>query len=119
MVVGMHWSSTMGDDQTVFIAVFNAGWFVESLWTQSLVIHMIRTPQVPFLQSRASLVVLCSTTIAIAVGTVIPYTPLGSILGMSSLPAVFFLGLIATIAAYMVLVTIVKKNYVKKYGELL
>ena len=66
------------------MALFHAGWFVESLWSQTLVIHMIRTPKVPFIQSRASLPVLVITTIAIIVGTVIPYTPLGAGFGYGS-----------------------------------
>ena len=69
------------------MALFNAGWFVESLWSQTLVIHMIRTPKIPFIQSRASLPVLTLTTIAIFIGTIIPYTNFGKILGMSPMPA--------------------------------
>lgn len=110
---------TPGVDKTLFMAVFNAGWFIESLWSQTLVIHMIRTPKVPFIQSRASFYVLITTTLSIIVGTIIPYTPLGVKLGMYPMPAIYFGWLVAIIVCYMVLVTILKKVYVKKYGELL
>ena len=92
---------------------------MESLWSQTLVIHMIRTPKVPFIQSRASLPVLVITTIAIIVGTVIPYTSLGAGLGMAALPGIYFAWLAGIIFAYMVLITVVKKIFVKKYGDLL
>lgn len=108
-----------GVDKTLFMMLFNAGWFVESLWSQTLVIHMIRTPKIPFIQSRPSLPLMILTTIGIAVGTIIPYTPFGSGLKLYPMPMVYFAWLIATIIAYMVLVTIVKKIYIRKYGELL
>jgi Mg2+-importing ATPase len=110
---------TPGVDQTLFMAVFNAGWFIESLWSQTLVIHMIRTPKIPFVQSKASFSVLTITTLSIIVGTIIPYTRLGTKLGMYPMPGIYFQWLIAIIVCYMVLVTILKKVYVKKYGELL
>ncbi len=108
-----------GVDKALFMSLFNAGWFVESLWSQTLVIHMIRTPKIPFIQSRASLPLLTFTTIGILIGTLIPYTNFGKIMGLSPLPVVYFLWLVATIMTYMVLVTVLKKLYVRKYGELL
>ena len=108
-----------GVNSVLFTALFHAGWFVESLWSQTLVIHMIRTPKVPLIQSRASLPVLAVTTIAIMIGTVIPCTPLGTNLGMTALPAVYFIWMIGMILAYMTLITIIKKLFVKKYGDLL
>lgn len=108
-----------GVNQIVFASIFATGWFIESLWSQTLVIHMIRTPKIPFIQSRAAKPVIISTFIGILVGTILPYTPFGSGLGMSPLPAIYFLILIGIIICYMILVTIVKKIYVKKFGELL
>jgi len=107
------------EDKTLFVALFHGGWFVESLWSQTLVIHMIRTPKVPFIQSCASWQVTILTTLGITVGTIIPYTQFGAAIGMSPLPAIFFYGLIATILCYMILVTILKKLFVFRYGELL
>lgn len=108
-----------GVDSTIFMALFHAGWFVESLWSQTLVIHMIRTPKIPFLQSRASLPVLCMTTLAILIGTTIPYTVFGVALGLAPMPIFYFPWLIGMISAYMVLATVLKGIYCKRYGELL
>lgn len=108
-----------GVDNVLFMALFNAGWFVESLWSQTLVIHMIRTPKIPFIQSRASLPVLAITTLSIAIGTSIPYTAFGAGLGMSPLPLTYFPWLVSMILAYMVLATIIKNLYIKRYSELL
>lgn len=108
-----------GVNNILFISVFNAGWFIESLWSQSLVIHMIRSPKIPFIQSWASLPVFLMTTTAIIIGSLIPFTTLGTALQMSTLPKIYFLGLFVIVLAYMILATTVKKFYVRKYGELL
>ena len=106
--------------QLGFIALFHTGWFVESMWSQTLVIHMIRTPKIPFLQSRASRQVTGMTALGIAVLTALPFIPpVAAGLGLAALPAVYFLGLGATIACYMGLVTVFKRIFVRKYGELL
>ena len=69
--------------QALFIAVFQAGWFVESMWSQSLVIHMIRTPKIPFIQSRASAPLTLLSFAGIAVLTAIPFTPFGQSIGLA------------------------------------
>lgn len=105
--------------RTTYEAMFQAGWFVESMWSQTLVIHMIRTPKVPFIQSRASAPVTLLTFMGIAVLTIIPFTGFGTMLGFVALPASYFLYLIPCILLYMVLATSLKKAYVRHYGELL
>ncbi len=105
--------------RTYYIALFQAGWFVESMWSQTLVIHMIRTPKIPFIQSRASLPVIGLSFTGIAVLTTIPFTALGSAIGLAALPAVYFAWLALTIVCYMALATLLKKIYVRRYGELL
>lgn len=105
--------------QALFISVFQAGWFVESMWSQTLVIHMIRTPKIPFIQSRASASVTLLSFAGIAVLTAIPFTGFGAMIGLSPLPLVYFGWLALTILLYMVLATVVKNLYVKRYGELL
>ena len=105
--------------QAQYIAVFQAGWFVESMWSQTLVIHMIRTPKIPFFQSRASASVTLVTFTGIAVLTMIPFTAFGASIGLGTLPPVYFAWLAVTILLYMVLATIAKKAFVWKYGELL
>ncbi|MDD4849176.1 MAG: magnesium-translocating P-type ATPase [Gemmiger sp.] len=105
--------------QAGYIALFQAGWFVESMWSQTLVIHMIRTPKLPFLQSHASAPVTLITFTGIAVLTIIPFTPLGALLGFAALPAAYFAYLLPCILLYMVLATSIKKAYVRHYGQLL
>ena len=105
--------------QAQYIGMFQAGWFVESMWSQTLVIHMIRTPKLPFIQSRASAPVTMLTMTGIAVLTIIPFTPFGAALGFVALPAAYFAYLIPCILLYMVLATSLKKAYVRHYGELL
>ena len=105
--------------QGAYVALFQAGWFVESMWSQTLVIHMIRTPKLPFLQSRASWPLTMLTCTGIGVLTAIPFTPLGRLLGFAALPASYFAYLIPCILLYMILATSLKKAYVRHYGELL
>ncbi|MEQ2456622.1 magnesium-translocating P-type ATPase [Flavonifractor hominis] len=105
--------------QEKYIGLFQAGWFVESMWSQTLVIHMIRTPKLPFLQSRASAPVTLLTMTGIAVLTVIPFTPLGKMLGFVALPMQYFFYLVPCILLYMALATSLKKAYVRRHGELL
>lgn len=105
--------------QNAYIGMFQAGWFVESMWSQTLVIHMIRTAKIPFIQSRASASLTVLTFTGIAVLTVIPFTAFGASLGFVALPAQYFIYLIPCILAYMILATSLKKAYVKCYGELL
>ncbi|MCL1837545.1 MAG: magnesium-translocating P-type ATPase, partial [Treponema sp.] len=118
-IVGGSWANLNHDGQLLFMALFHTGWFVESLWSQTLVIHMIRTPRIPFIHSRASGQLALLTTLGIATGTIIPYTWLGKQLDMTRLPLMFYPWLIGIILAYMILVTGMKKVFVWKYGELL
>lgn len=105
--------------QAKYIGLFQADWFVESMWSQTLVIHMIRTPKLPFIQSHASAPLTLLTLTGIGVLTVIPFTPLGAALGFVALPAAYFAYLIPCILLYMVLATSLKKAYVRHFGELL
>ena len=102
-----------------YAAMFQAGWFIESMWSQTLVIHMIRTPKLPFIQSRASLPLTLLTFTGIAMLTIIPFTPFGAMLGFIALPASYFGYLIPCIMLYMALATSLKKAYVRHFGELL
>ncbi len=119
MVCGGAYHTLGADKQALFVMLFHTGWFVESLWTQTLVIHMIRTPKVPFIQSRASWQVGLFTSCGIVLGTCLQFTPFAGALGMTMLPWVYYPILLGTIMAYITLVTVVKKLYVRRYGELL
>ncbi len=105
--------------QAAYIGLFQAGWFVESMWSQTLVIHMIRTSKLPFIQSHASAPLALLALTGITVLTVIPFTPFGTMLGFVALPAAYFAYLIPCILLYMILATSLKKAYVRHYGELL
>ena len=98
-------------------AFFQSGWFVESLLTQTLIVHMIRTRRIPFLQSAASAPVLGLTTAIIAIGIAIPYTVLGRHLGMVELPLEYFGWLAATLIAYCVLTQFVKTLYMRRFAR--
>lgn len=118
-VVGGSYHTLTGSQQVLFIALFHAGWFVESLWTQILVLHALRTPKVPFLQSNATFIMFSITTLGILVGSVLPFTNFGEGLGLLPLPANYWIWLIVTVIAYLGLVTFMKKIYINKFGELL
>jgi len=95
------------------VALFNTGWFIESLISQTLIIHLIRTPKIPFVQSRAAAPVVLLTTLIMAIGIMIPFLPLGAYLGMASLPLAYFGWLALIIVCYIVLAQIVKTIYIK------
>ena len=98
-------------------SLFQSGWFIESLLTQTLVVHMIRTRRIPFLQSSAAAPVLGLTTAIIAIGMLIPYTGLGHKLGMLEMPPVYYAWLAATVIAYCALTQLVKLVYIRRYGR--
>ncbi|MCF0259842.1 MAG: magnesium-translocating P-type ATPase [Erysipelotrichaceae bacterium] len=116
---GQFAALTDPSQRALFVALFQAGWFVESMWSQTLVIHMIRTPKIPFIQSRASLPVTLLSFAGIGIVTLIPFTALGSVLGFARLPLIYFFWLAVIVLSYMALTTLVKNFYVRKYGELL
>ena len=105
--------------RTAYVAMFQTGWFIESMWSQTLVIHMIRTPKLSFIQSHASAPLTLMTFTGIGVLTIIPFTTFGRMLGFVALPTAYFAYLIPCILLYMVLATSLKKAYVRHYGELL
>ena len=115
----LYTSLTDPASRALYVSIFQTGWFVESMWSQALVIHMLRTPKLPFVQSRAAAPVTLLTLAGSCAVTVIPFTPLGRALGFTALPAAYFLWLAAIVAGYMLLATAVKKSYVRRYGELL
>ena len=97
-------------------ALFQTGWFVESLMTQTLIVHVIRTSKIPFFQSRASLPMLMITATVMGVGIYLPFSPLASSLGFVPLPAVYFVWLALILTSYCILTQFVKTWFIKKYG---
>lgn len=97
-------------------ALFQTGWFVESLMTQTLIVHVIRTSKIPFFQSRASLPMLMITATVMGVGIYLPFSPLASSLGFIPLPAIYFVWLAFILTSYCLLTQFVKTWFIQKYG---
>jgi P-type Mg2+ transporter len=95
-------------------SVFQTGWFVESLITQTLIIHVIRTKEIPFLQGRASWLLTITTVVVICVGMWLPYSPLASALRFAHLPPLYWPILFVTLLCYVVLTQIVKMWLMRK-----
>jgi Mg2+-importing ATPase len=94
-------------------SLFQSGWFVEGLLSQTLVVHMIRTRHVPFFQSRAALPLMLTTGLACLVGLVVPFTSFGASIGMVPLPASYFPWLVATLLGYCLLTQFIKGRYIR------
>ena len=97
-------------------ALFQSGWFVESLLTQTLIIHIIRTARIPFLQSRASTPLIITTIVIVAIGCIIPYTFVGTALGFQPLPLLYWPLLAAMMLGYALLTHLVKTWFVHRWG---
>lgn len=116
MILG-HGYNHGAADAAAFIMVFQTGWFIESMWSQTMVIHMLRSPKLPFIQSRPAFSVVVTTLVAAFFVTSLPYSPLAPILKLSQLNGLYFVLLFAIIVLYMLSVTVVKRIYIKKYKE--
>ena len=116
MILG-HGYNHGAADAAAFIMVFQTGWFIESMWSQTMVIHMLRSPKLPFIQSRPAFSVVVTTLAAAFFVTSLPYSPLASILKLSQLNGLYFVLLFVIIVLYMLSVTVVKRIYIKKYKE--
>ncbi|KAI8029715.1 Magnesium-transporting ATPase, P-type 1 [Camellia lanceoleosa] len=97
------------------IIFFRSAWFVEGLLMQTLIIHLIRTEKIPFIQEVASWPVICSTLVISAIGISIPYTPIGSVMGFTRLPLSYFGFLVVLFIGYFTVGQIVKRVYILVY----
>ena len=97
-------------------ALFQSGWFVEGLLSQTMIVYMLRTEKIPFLQSRPSAPVLLATGAVIALGIAIPFTPFGASIGMAPLPLAYFGWLVAILASYALLMQAMKTWYMRRFG---
>lgn len=120
-VAGGTWSAIAGNPSAaaLFTATFQACWFVESMCTQVLFVHLVRTERIPFVQSMADWRVLLLDAGAIVLSLVIPFTGVGAALGMAPLPVAFLAVLPVVVAAYAALVLVVRRAYVRRFGRLL
>lgn len=97
-------------------SLFQSGWFIEGLLSQTLIVHMIRTRKIPFIQSRATWPVIGMTTLVMVIGIVIPFTSFGASIGLQALPLSYFPWLVGILFSYCVLTQLVKNWYIRKFS---
>ena len=114
-VCGGSFAALAEGGQLRFIAVFQTGWFLESMWTQVLILHLLRTQKVPMLQSRPSRPVMVVTMLGILFFTILTFTPVGTLIGLTALPLTYFGFLVVIVLLYLLFVTLAKGRYLKKY----
>ncbi|CUW22061.1 Magnesium-transporting ATPase, P-type 1 [Serratia grimesii] len=98
-------------------ALFQSGWFIEGLLSQTLVVHMLRTQKIPFIQSTAALPVLLTTILVMGLGIYLPFSPLGALVGLQPLPWEYFPWLAGTLISYCVVAQMMKRFYIRRFGE--
>jgi P-type Mg2+ transporter len=98
-------------------SLFQSGWFVVGLLTQTLIVHMIRTQHIPFIQSRAATPVIMLTASIMALGVYLPFSPVGEHLGMVPLPPTYFIWLAGILSSYCLLTQLVKTLYIRRFGQ--
>lgn len=98
------------------VSLFQTGWFVESLLSQTLIVHIIRTNKIPFIQSKPSLPLLITTTFICVLGAVLPYTFIGKSMQMVPLPGIYWGGLSIILTLYFMLTQLVKSFLIKRFN---
>ncbi len=119
MVCGGDFHALGAQGQALFISLFQTGWFLESMWTQVLILHLLRTKQLPFVQSRPSRSMVLVTIFGIALFTILTVTPPGGWFGMTMLPAGYYAFLVVVVILYLLSVTLMKRWYIKRHQELI
>ena len=112
LVMWFVFSANTPEEQTLF----QSGWFVVGLLTQTLVVHMIRTPKIPFLQSRPAMPLVVMTAAIMAVGIFIPMGPFAHYFKLQALPLGYFPILVAILLGYMTLTQLMKRFYTRRFG---
>lgn len=97
--------------------LFQTGWFVLGLVSQTLIVHMIRTKKIPFIQSWASAPVVAMTSLVMALGVIVPFTPIAAMFSLVPLPFAYFPWLIGLLVAYCLLTQFAKNWYIRRYAE--
>ncbi|CAI8782390.1 magnesium-translocating P-type ATPase [Pseudomonas chlororaphis] len=98
-------------------ALFQSGWFIEGLLSQTLVVHMLRTQKIPFIQSTAALPVMLMTGLVMALGIYVPFSPLGEMVGLVPLPWEYFPWLVGTLLCYCVVAQTMKTLYIRRFKQ--
>lgn len=118
-VAGSAWGALDAAGQALFVGTFQAGWFVESMLTQTLVVHLIRTEKTPFIGSRAAWLLCALGASGIAVACALPFTPMGAALDFCALPGAFWALLAVMVAGYAAVVCLAKRRYLRRNDSLL
>lgn len=118
-VAGGAWGALDAAGQALFVGTFQAGWFVESMLTQTLVVHLIRTEETPFIGSRAAWPLCALGASGIAVACALPFTPMGAALDFCALPGAFWGLLAVMVAGYAAVVCLAKRRYLRRNDSLL
>ncbi len=98
-------------------SLFQSGWFIEGLLSQTLVVHMLRTQKIPFIQSTAALPVMLMTGLVCVLGIYIPFSPLGAMVGLQPLPWQYFPWLAGTLLSYCIVAQTMKTIYIRRFGQ--
>ncbi|MFD9898478.1 magnesium-translocating P-type ATPase [Mesorhizobium sp. UC74_2] len=98
-------------------SLFQSGWFIEGLLSQTLVVHMLRTQKIPFIQSTAALPVMLMTGLVCVLGIYIPFSPLGAMVGLQPLPWEYFPWLAGTLLSYCIVAQTMKTIYIRRFGQ--
>jgi Mg2+-importing ATPase len=114
--IAFNAAGTSPDMKAYYESLFHTGWFVESILTQTLIVHIIRTRKIPFIQSRASPVMFFFTFLVMGMGAYLPYSPLAGILGLVRLPAIYWVWIVGFLLAYCVITHFVKTWFFHRFG---
>ncbi len=112
----LYHSGGLPDINSYYVKVFHSAWFVESILTQTLVVHFLRTNRIPFFQSRASFTLTITTLAVVAAGICLPYSPIASVFGLVPLPPLFWLWIAGFMFLYAILVHTIKTWFNKRFG---
>ena len=104
-------------NDTAHQSLFQSGWFIEGLLSQTLIVHMIRTRKIPFIQSWATAPVLALTSVIMVIGILIPFTPFGTALKLQALPLAYFPWLVAILVSYCLLTQLIKNWFIRKFEQ--
>ena len=111
--------SVAGTNYKQVVSICQTGWFLETLWTQVLILHLLRTEKIPFIQSKPSKLAMFTTISGLILLSLLTISPLGNLIGFTTLPFSYYIFLAVIVLSYMILVTIFKIFYVRKYKKLL
>ena len=118
-IAGGTFASLTASQQIYFIALFQTGWFLESMWSQVLILFSLRTNELKIFKHAPSKKMMIVTLLGISIFTLIVMTPFGELIGLTKIPFNYFIFLTIVVAIYLLVVTVAKRYYIKRYGNLI